>query len=148
MLLKNITGGWIVMNMYYDGTLVMPSNYTMMDEDEMSYVEGGLTLPTYATGVALDLAIAALVSTVTGGATAFFKGLMSKYGAKKAGLHFGTMASTYAAKYFSAAVATAVCGIATAAFNILLYATCPGMKLAEYWAVHDKNCSTADKIEL
>ncbi len=136
------------MKMCYDGTLVMPSNYTMMDEDEMSYVEGGLSLPTYATGVVLDVAIAALVSTVTGGATAFFKGLVSKYGTKKAGLHFGTMASQYAAKYFSAVVATAVCGIATAAFNILLYVASPGMKLAEYWAVHDKNSATADTIEL
>lgn len=30
------------MDMCYDGTLVMPSSYAMMDEDEMSYVEGGI----------------------------------------------------------------------------------------------------------
>lgn len=29
------------MDMCYDGTLVMPSSYTVMDEDEMSYVDGG-----------------------------------------------------------------------------------------------------------
>ena len=29
------------MDMCYDGTLVMPSSYAVMDEDEMSYVEGG-----------------------------------------------------------------------------------------------------------
>ena len=28
------------MDMCYDGTLVMPSSYAMMEEDEMSYVEG------------------------------------------------------------------------------------------------------------
>lgn len=30
------------MEMCYDGALVMPSNYTVMSEDEMTYVDGGL----------------------------------------------------------------------------------------------------------
>lgn len=29
------------MEMCYDGTLVMPSNYVVMDEGEMTYVDGG-----------------------------------------------------------------------------------------------------------
>ena len=29
------------MEMCYDGALVMPSNYAVMDENEMTYVEGG-----------------------------------------------------------------------------------------------------------
>lgn len=29
------------MEMCYDGTLVMPSSYAIMNEDEMAYVEGG-----------------------------------------------------------------------------------------------------------
>lgn len=33
-----------IMDMCYDGTLVMPSSYAMMGEDEMSYVEGGGTV--------------------------------------------------------------------------------------------------------
>ena len=31
--------------MSYDGTLVMPSSYAVMDEEEMTYVEGGVNLP-------------------------------------------------------------------------------------------------------
>ena len=31
------------MEMCYDGTLVMPSSYAVMSEDEMTYVEGGGT---------------------------------------------------------------------------------------------------------
>ena len=31
------------MEMCYDGALVMPSNYAVMSEDEMMYVEGGMT---------------------------------------------------------------------------------------------------------
>ena len=30
------------MEMCYDGALVMPSNYALMSEDEMTYVEGGM----------------------------------------------------------------------------------------------------------
>lgn len=29
------------MEMCYDGTLVMPSSYAVMDEEEMTYMEGG-----------------------------------------------------------------------------------------------------------
>ena len=29
------------MDMSYDGTLVLPSSYAVIDEEEMSYVEGG-----------------------------------------------------------------------------------------------------------
>lgn len=31
------------MDMCYDGTLVMPSSYAVMDEEEMTYVEGGFS---------------------------------------------------------------------------------------------------------
>ncbi len=37
------------MEMCYDGALVMPSNYAVMSEDEMTYVEGGKTTPDYGT---------------------------------------------------------------------------------------------------
>lgn len=32
------------MDMCYDGALVMPSNYAVMNEEEMTYVEGGAVL--------------------------------------------------------------------------------------------------------
>lgn len=32
------------MDMCYDGTLVMPSSYAVMDEEEMTYLEGGISL--------------------------------------------------------------------------------------------------------
>ncbi len=33
------------MDMCYNGTLVLPSSYAVMSEDEMTYVEGGVSLP-------------------------------------------------------------------------------------------------------
>lgn len=34
------------MEMCYDGALVMPSNYAVMNEDEMTYLEGGIKCKT------------------------------------------------------------------------------------------------------
>ena len=31
------------MEMYYDGALVMPKNYAVVDEEEMTYVDGGVS---------------------------------------------------------------------------------------------------------
>lgn len=41
---KNERGN--IMEMCYDGALVMPSSYAVMDEDEMMYLEGGVTVTT------------------------------------------------------------------------------------------------------
>lgn len=38
------------MEMCYDGTLVMPSNYAVMSEDEMTYVDGGKKIKIYKLG--------------------------------------------------------------------------------------------------
>lgn len=55
------------MEMCYDGALVMPSSYAVMSEDEMTYVDGGVSkkqkaciiAACVAAGVALGVAIAA-----------------------------------------------------------------------------------------
>ena len=36
------------MEMYYDGALVMPKNYAVVNEEEMTYVEGGATAYVYS----------------------------------------------------------------------------------------------------
>lgn len=36
------------MDICYDGALVMPSSYAMMEEKEMSYVEGGVSVSLYS----------------------------------------------------------------------------------------------------
>lgn len=48
-----------IMDMCYDGTLVMPSSYAVMDEDEMSYVEGG-SAKEWAVGICCSLIANAL----------------------------------------------------------------------------------------
>ena len=43
------------MELCYDGALVMPSRYAVMDEKEMMYVEGGYTVTRNITGIYLRL---------------------------------------------------------------------------------------------
>lgn len=53
------------MEMCYDGTLVMPSSYAMMNEDEMSYVEGGGLTWEQVKSVALGIiAVCGAVNTI------------------------------------------------------------------------------------
>ena len=56
------------MEMCYDGALVMPSSYVTMNEEEMTYVEGGWRFPICIISGIIDVAIAA---TGFGGITAF-----------------------------------------------------------------------------
>ena len=79
------------MEMCYDGTLVMPSSYAVMDEEEMTYVEGGIrftvkkdacaTISTYISGIlgvsALLLSLSALEKKLTTSIVAIGRGIKS-----------------------------------------------------------------------
>ncbi len=70
------------MDMCYDGTLVMPSSYAVMDEDEMSYVEGGKPRSTNWISIPIDLICTVIglnCSAIIGCAGA----AIAKYAAKK-----------------------------------------------------------------
>ena len=41
----------------YDGALVMPNNYAVVDAEEMTYVDGGVALPNWLVGGAINYAI-------------------------------------------------------------------------------------------
>lgn len=136
------------MEMCYDGALVMPSNYAVLDEDEMMYTEGGLDLSAKWVGVGLDIGISAICAAISGGFTAYFKGLVKQYGKQKAGLHFGNQASAWAIKYFGARVGQAVSAAMGVALTVITTAAAPGAAIANYWATHDNNPYTKDTIEI
>ena len=50
-----------VMDMCYDGTLVLPSSYAVMDEEEMSYLEGGGTAVVYGTASQIRSRLTAII---------------------------------------------------------------------------------------
>ncbi len=61
------------MEMCYDGALVMPSNYAVMSEDEMTYVEGGGSFTVRGTAKEIRGRLTAVIGTSllgTGAATA------------------------------------------------------------------------------
>ena len=60
------------MDMCYDGTLVLPSSYAVMDEEEMSYLEGGGTAVVYGTASQIRSRLTAIIgaSLVGTGASA------------------------------------------------------------------------------
>ena len=78
------------MEMCYDGTLVMPSSYAVMSEEEMTYVEGGaLTTVDKAIIVGICVvSVAALTVAIVYGQLAFAAQILGwsvKKVAKKAG---------------------------------------------------------------
>lgn len=52
------------MEMCYDGALVMPSNYAVMEEDEMVYVEGGKAIARSTVEKAVNIGVSALLLAV------------------------------------------------------------------------------------
>ena len=42
------------MDMCYDGALVLPSSYAVMNEEEMTYMEGGIRVSKYSSGKLFD----------------------------------------------------------------------------------------------
>lgn len=50
------------MEMCYDGALVMPSSYAVMNEEEMMYLEGGIKLKSAEVAKAIDIGITVILA--------------------------------------------------------------------------------------
>ena len=122
------------MEMCYDGALVMPSSYAMMEEEEMSYVEGGwIGAPNWLVAGLTNLIIDAVVVGGCRAAAKYFVGQVKKYGAKRAGLCFSRkLKNKLVAKGIASGIAAGICGIAAAGITILTWATDPGGSLASF----------------
>lgn len=84
------------MEICYDGALVMPSNYAVMDEEKMTYTEGGAYLNIISTDWAGALFNVALSAAIGGGGIVG-SGLASyikKVGKKEAGKLFSKTIAT------------------------------------------------------
>lgn len=119
------------MEMCYDGALVMPSSYAVMNNDEMVYVEGGLSIPNWLVAGAINLAIDCLVVGGARKAASFFAGRVSRYGAAATAVYFSkTLKNKLIAKGIASGIAAGVCGIASACITVLTWALDPGGALA------------------
>lgn len=73
--------------MCYTAALKMPSSYAVMNEEEMTYLEGGVGIPNWLVAGALNLAIDTVVLGGVAMAAKHFSKEFSKYGASAAGFH-------------------------------------------------------------
>lgn len=55
------------MDMTYDDVLAMPNNYVAMDQDEMTYIEGGVTKVKYGTAGSIRRDLNVVISLCLGG---------------------------------------------------------------------------------
>lgn len=97
------------MDMCYDGALVMPSSYAVMDEEEMMYLEGGSVITSYSTAKNASTYLmgkagyyAALGAGGTLAATAALASVVGAVGAGSAAALCYSMASKYTSAYNSA----------------------------------------------
>jgi len=128
------------MSKYYDGALVMPKGHAVMNEEEMTYVEGGIAIPNWLVGGAVNLVIDVLVVGGARAAAGFFSSQIKKYGAAATGLIFSkNLKNKLIAKGIAAGVAAGICNIAAAGITILSWALDPGGQLASYIDGRDSN---------
>ena len=97
------------MEMCYDGALVMPSNYAVMDENEMTYVEGGSVSTFYKTAKDASAYLsgkaafyAACGVAATGGAAATVATVVAALGFGSYAALSYAMANNYTSAYNSA----------------------------------------------
>lgn len=123
----------------YDGALIMPSSYAVMDEEEMTYFNGGVSIPNWLAGGVINLAIDCLVVGGARKAAKFFSQRVKKYGARTTGLWFSqTLRKKMIAKGIASAAASGICNIAAACITVLSWAVDPGGSLASAIDGRDK----------
>ncbi|NCC86298.1 MAG: hypothetical protein EOM05_00310 [Clostridia bacterium] len=67
------------MEMCYEGTLAMPSNYVVMDSEEMSYVEGGISKGQKAAIIAAAIGAGVALTAALVAGQIWVAGLICKY---------------------------------------------------------------------
>lgn len=128
------------MEMCYDGVLVMPSSYAIMDEEEMMYVDGGLAIPNWMLAGFVNLAIDCIVAGGLKAAAGYFRSQAKKYGEKTAAFFMSeTLRKRLIAKGVGASIAAGICDVAIIGFTIWCWATDPGGQLVRYHDGRDSN---------
>ena len=119
------------MEMCYDGTLVMPANYAVVSEDEMTYVDGGWDI---------DFSVKKSACGIPKGVTVYFTGTVSEMAwvaastAALAGILGACSINVpLIGPYLALKSVQVACGIAALAATIV--------------ATNDKACSTRFTVE-
>ena len=129
--------------MSYTAALKMPSSYAVMNEEEMTYLEGGVAIPNWLVAGALNLAIDTVVLGGVGMAAKHFSKEFSKYGASAAGFHVSEVfRKKLIAKGVANATASAACRLLQGCLVVLTWALDPGGEIANL--TDSKDCKPSN----
>lgn len=118
--------------------LAMPSSYVDIDRDEMEYVDGELGAPNWLVAGAVNWVISGLIAGVTGGGALALRTLASRYGKSAAKTIFSNkLKKQLMAKAISAGIASGICSLVGAAFEVMMWAADPGTKFATWFDSRD-----------
>ena len=115
---------------------MLPSSYAVMDEEEMTYVEGGVVVPTWVVGGAINVAIGLLCGSVSGLCAKAAKGYFYKASARK--MFARNIAKKLMAKGIACSVASAITGSISTVLTFVGGILDPGNYIARYYDRHDK----------
>ena len=124
------------MEMTYDGALVMPKNFAIVDEEEMTYVDGGAGIPNWVVAGAINLGISIILGGISGG----LKSVASAANKAALGKHFSQAAIKELTRIGMAyTAAAAVTGIFSAIMTFIGAIFDPGSYIANQLDARDKN---------
>jgi hypothetical protein len=122
--------------------MVMPQHCVAMTTDEMTYVEGGISIPNWLVGGAINWGISFIAGGIGGVGVRFFAKQAASYGKQRAGVMFSQQLKNKLLAYgIASGIVSGVCGLMTAAFEILMWATDPGGKLVGFIDARDRRAN-------
>ncbi|MCQ2464654.1 MAG: hypothetical protein MJ095_03620 [Oscillospiraceae bacterium] len=130
------TGKDFKMEMCYDGALVMPNNYAVVNEEEMTYVDGGVALPNWLVGGLINYGI----GLAFGGVAAFLGAAKNQcIKAACAKTIEDTLRRELVERAVTFGIASKISGFVAASLTICGAILDPGGFLAGKWDSNDVN---------
>ena len=124
--------------------LQMPNNYVEVCDDEMMYVEGGLSVPVWMAAGLINLGFTLVIGGAFNFARVGLRNLAKELGTKAASCYFNTQfRKKLIAKGIAAGIASGIAGAAANCFTLLLWAVDPGTMIANNYNAHDSNPQNA-----
>lgn len=122
--------------MTYDGALVMPKNFVSVDEEEMTYVDGGAGIPNWVVAGAINVGISHVMGGIAGG----LKSVAAAANKAALGQHFTQAAIKELTKIGMAyTLASQLTGIFSVVMTFIGALFDPGSYIATQLDARDKN---------
>ena len=112
--------------------LVLPTNYVVIDEEEMIYLDGGFSIPRWPVATAINIAFNGVLG---GGAISLVRNYIRNYGLRRV----TSAIAGAAARYVGVRVANRVAGFALSAINGFAAWMSIGDAITTIWANNDVN---------